>query len=138
MLPILKYTDLFDFQKEGNFNNYKLGLATAPQDSLLSWKVRVDKSFVIKYLVHRVEIQANEVVITYTYDFTFLRPLQSENGWLYQSSEIELGETLPAGLYFYELVGSFGRLKSELFCIKEGLFLHAHAFTTGFSLGFDS
>jgi hypothetical protein len=120
MLPIINYNEPFDFQKKGNYLNWKVGLPIAPQDSLLSWQFYEDGDNLTVYKAHKVVVQGTDVKILDSIDLIGINPPTKENTKYFQKSFSILSSNLENGVYFFEISDGNFIKKSELFCIREG------------------
>jgi len=122
-LPIIDNSELFDFQKTGNFNNYQLGLIKSSQDSLLTFSFYVQGGGTLTSAVAKKISKINpdgSVVIGEEIDILSYGTILESNETIYEHAQGQIS-VLDSGLYYYYFTDGNFEAKSEIFCIKDGL-----------------
>lgn len=136
MLPIKLYKKPFDFQKEGNYSNWRWGLTYGFQNAILSFHYKqASGGEITTFETRKVTIRGKDVTIIETIDLISYKPTLINNR--YELQFTVLPTLLDAGLYYFYFTDDFIEFKSELFCIKDGaIFQIIGDFSTDFSTDF--
>jgi len=130
MLPIIQYNDLFDFQKSGNFNNYKFGIPVSPSDALLTFTFEGANDALTNFEAIRCTIVNNEVDNLEVIDLLSIDPplYNSEEEHWEHKQRVEITSNLENGLYFFYIKSSSFEVKSELFCVDASLLVTSRTY----------
>ena len=121
VLPILEYSDNFDFQKMANNQNVMWGVPKAPLNSLLTFSFKVvGGAALTNFQLRKVKTFGFDITITETIELIAVqRPTETVDGdaMIYtQDAKYLPTDNSPGLYYFYFTDGNF-EMKSELFCI---------------------
>ena len=131
-LPILKNTDLFDFQKTGNYNNWKLGMIISPNDAILPFNFSVSGgNAIIIFSAKKVSINsAGTVTIESSTDLSAYVPTGTVS---YERTLIAYLSQFANGIYYFYLSDGSFAVKSELFCCNGIYITSIRAYSPAYS-----
>ena len=130
MLPIIQYTDLFDFQKRGNYINWQIGLNKSPSDTTLTYWFDGDNDTLTDFEARKIKIVGKEAIIIDTIDLLAIDPpiYVSETEQWEHPQRIDLPSNLDSGLYYLYIKSASFELKSELFCVDETILVTSRTY----------
>ena len=118
-LKIINTTELFDFQKTGNFNNHNFGIY-APADNVLTIEFFVSGGgSITTFSAKRIKFIGDSYEVLETIDMLGKTEIQYYGNKYYYFLGNEIQDTvLDDGSWFYEFSDGVFSKKSEIFCIK--------------------
>lgn len=111
-----------DYQRMGNYNNWKFALIKAPKDSVLTFFGTFANAIAYTSIVaKKVEIIDGIESVLQTIDLTSILTIEQSGTDFSHTAQDLLDTTLTAGVYYLEITNGTDTMQSELFCVNEAL-----------------
>jgi len=118
MLPIIDFNEPFDFQKQGNFSNLKLGIPFYMQNGKVSFHYDIyGGQEITTFELRKVEKYLNKIKIISTTDLIADKPYRT--GSAHYELILLIDDIFKEGLYYFYISDGNNKNKSEFFCIKK-------------------
>ena len=135
-LKIIENTDLFDFQKNGNDNKYKIGIKESPNDALLPFRFRIaGGGNLTVFNLNKVKIVGDTVTIESTTDLMAHAPIPVS--FVYENQLTGLASDLDDGVYYFAFSDGSFNMKSELFCCNGILVTPFGSYSSAYSSAYE-